>query len=218
MHDSTLPAKHPKVLIADDHAIVAEALRSLLCDQYEIVGFARDGPTLISKAREFAPDLIVSDIGMPVINGLDAAERLKHSMPNVRFVFLTMMDDPQLAAAALRFAPVGYVLKQSAADELVTAMDYVLHGRSFVTRTIKREPFKRSKAPREKILKQLTPRQQDVVRLLVRGSPMKEVADVLQISEKTVEYHKYEVMRSFNLKSTAELVLFALKNGLISGQ
>ena len=220
MHDSTITVKRPRVLLADDHAIVADALRSLLCDQYEIVGVVGDGRVLVSKARELKPDLVVADIGMPALNGLDAAEQLKHSMPHVRFVFLTMMNDSQLAAAALRLAPVGFVLKHSASDELLTALDWVLHGRSFVSPRVKREaPASRTepwKEPSEKVLKKLTPRQRDVMQLVVKGCPMKEIADILQISEKTVQFHKYEIMKSFNLQSTPELVAFALKNGLIS--
>ncbi|HZD30588.1 MAG TPA: response regulator transcription factor [Candidatus Angelobacter sp.] len=207
-------------MLADDHAIVAEALRSLLRDQYEVVGVVGDGRALVSRVRELKPDLVVADIGMPALNGLDAAEQLKHSMPQVRFVFLTMMNDAVLAAAALRMAPVGFVLKHSASDELLTAIDWVLHGRSFVSPRVKHdaspsrtEPWKE---PSEKILKKLTPRQRGVMELVVKGCPMKEIADVLQISEKTVQFHKYEIMKSFNLQSTPELVAFVLKNGLIS--
>ena len=181
-----------------------------------VIGVVGDGRALISKARELKPDLIVADIGMPVINGMDAAEQLKHSMPNVRFVFLTMMDDPELAAAALRLAPVGYVLKHSAADELLKAIDDVLHGRSFVTARIKPEATALRDEQPVPVSKKLTPRQRDVLQLFAKGRSMKEIADILQISEKTVQFHKYEVMKSFNLQSTPELVAFALKNGLIS--
>lgn len=202
-------------MLADDHAIVAEALRLLLSDQYEIIGVVGDGRSLISKARELKPDLIVADIGMPGLNGLEAAEQLKYSMPNVRFVFLTMMDDPALASAALRMAPVGFVLKHSAADELIKAMDDVLHGRSFVTARLKRVaeaiPPKRPST----VSKKLTPRQRDVLQLFAKGRATKEIADILQISERTVEFHKYHIMNSFNVHSPAELVLLALKYGLI---
>ena len=119
MRDSASMLTRPRVLLADDHAIVAEALRLLLADRCQVIGVVGDGRSLISKARELKPDLIVADIGMPALNGLDAAEQLKYSMPNVRFVFLTMMQDPELATAALRMAPVGFVLKHSAADELL---------------------------------------------------------------------------------------------------
>ena len=217
MGDSTHSGTRPKILLADDHAIVAEALRLMLSDQYEVVGVASDGRALISKARGLKPDLIVADISMPGLNGLDAAEQLKHSMPHARFVFLTMMDDPALAKAALRMAPVGFVLKHSAADELLKAIDDVLHGRSFVTARIKPEaeaaPSKRPPAAAKK----LTPRQRDVLQLFAKGRATKEIADILQISERTVEFHKYHIMNAFNAHSPAELVLLALKHGLISG-
>ncbi len=216
VRDSTLTITRSRVLLADDHAIVAEALRLMLSEQYEIVGVASDGRSLISKARELKPDLIVADIGMPGINGLDAAEQLKYSMPNMRFVFLTMMDDAALARAALRMAPVGFVLKHSAADELLKAIDDVLHGRSFVTPRLRREaeaaPDKRPRTASRK----LTPRQQDVLRLFAKGNTTKAIADILQISERTVEFHKYHIMNSFDAHSPAELVLLALKHGLIS--
>jgi DNA-binding NarL/FixJ family response regulator len=212
---STPPVKLPRILLADDHAIVADALRSLLCSHYDIVGVVGDGRALISKTQELKPDLVVADISMPALNGLDAAEQLKHSMPKVRFVFLTMMDDSKLAAAALRLAPVGYVLKHSAADDLLTAIDDVLHGRSYVTPRIKRQASALWKEQSKKTSKDLTSRQRDVLELLVKGRAMKEIADILQISEKTVEFHKYQVMNAFDLHSTAELVLFALKNGLV---
>jgi DNA-binding NarL/FixJ family response regulator len=208
-------AKRPRVLLADDHAVVAAALKSLLAEHYEIVGMVADGRALITKARELKPDLIVVDIAMPLLNGMDAAEQLRHSLPQVRFVFLTMMDDPKLAAAALRLAPVGYVLKHSAASELVTAIDEVLHGRSYVTPRLRPKSAVRPE-PQTKIAKDLTARQRDVLQLLAKGLQMKEIADILQVSEKTVEFHKYHIMKAFDLRSTAELVLFALKNGLIA--
>ena len=216
MRDSTITARRPRVLLADDHAIVAEALRSLLSDHYEIVGVVGDGRALVSKTRELKPDLVVADIGMPALTGLDAAKQLKYSMPNVRFVFLTMMDDPELAAAALRLAPVGYVLKHSAADELVRAIDDVLHGRSFVTPRINLEATPLRDEQPVPLPKNLTPRQREVLQLFASGHSMKETADILQIAERTVEFHKYHIMESFNLRSPQELVLLALKYGLIS--
>ena len=216
MRDSTCTAPRPRVLLADDHVIVAEALRSLLSDHYEIVGVVGDGRALVSKTRELKPDLVVADIGMPALTGLDAAKQLKYSMPNVRFVFLTMMDDPELAAAALRLAPVGYVLKHSAADELVRAIDDVLHGRSFVTPRINLEATALRDEQPVPVPKNLTPRQRDVLQLFASGHSMKEIADILQIAERTVEFHKYHIMESFSLRSPQELVLLALKYGLIS--
>ncbi|HZD32073.1 MAG TPA: response regulator transcription factor [Candidatus Angelobacter sp.] len=214
--EATSTASRPRILLADDHAIVAEALRLLLSDQYEVVGVAGDGRVLVSKAHELKPDLVVADIGMPALNGLDAAEQLKFTMPNVRFVFLTMMDDPELATAALRMAPVGFVLKHSAADELLKAIDDVLHGRTYVTPRIKRQTEAvADRQPRGEATK-LTPRQRDVLQQFAKGHSTKEIADILQISERTVEFHKYHVMNEFNAHSPAALVLLALKNGLIS--
>lgn len=211
----TARATRPRVLLADDHAIVAEALRLLLSDDYEIVAVVGDGHALISKARELKPDLIVADIGMPSLNGLDAAEQLKYSMPKARFVFLTMMDDPELANAVLRMAPVGFVLKHSAANELLKAIDDVLHGRSFVTARLRREAETLVKKRPKTQSSQLTPRQRDVLQLFAKGRATKEIADILQISERTVEFHKYQIMNSFNVHSPAGLVLLALKHGLI---
>jgi DNA-binding NarL/FixJ family response regulator len=210
--------RRPKVLLADDHSIIAEALRALLCDQCDIVGIVADGRALIAKALELQPDLIVLDIGMPLLSGMEAAEQIRKSMPGMRLVFLTMMEDPNLAAAALRFAPVGYVLKHSAASELMIAIHEVLSGRSFVTRRMKDESQIIQDKKVEPVSKRLTARQRDVLKLLAEGRLMKEIADLLQVSEKTVEFHKYQIMRTFTLHSNAELVLFALKSGVISSR
>lgn len=201
----------PRIMLADDHAIIAESLKALLCDDCDIVGIVADGRALVSRASELKPDLIVLDIGMPILNGIEAAEQIRTSMPQVRFVFLTMMEDPHLATAVLRLGPVGFVLKHCAASELRTAIDEVMNGRSFVTSRILREPP-------QKASKQLTSRQRDVLKLFAEGRPMKEIADRLHLSEKTVEFHKYHIMKSFQLPSNAELVLFALKSGLIASR
>ena len=216
MHDVHPTSKRPRVLLADDHSVVAEALKAMLCYHCEIVGMVTDGRALIAKATELKPDLIVADIGMPLLNGLEAAERLRQTMPRIRFVFLTMMDDPNIAAAALSLAPVGYILKHSVASELKTAIKEVLNGKSFVTPRMKPENWAVQKERAEQASKELTPRQRDVLQLLAEGRPMKEIADILRLSEKTVEFHKYHIMKSCNLRSNADLVLFALKNGLIS--
>jgi DNA-binding NarL/FixJ family response regulator len=156
------------------------------------------------------------DIGMPLLNGLDAAERLISSLPQTKFVFLTMKDDPNLAAAALKLGTVGYVLKHTAASELLKAVSEVLQGRSYVTAKLRAENWAVSETRARQFSKKLTRRQQEVVQLLAEGRPMKEVADILKISEKTVMFHKYHIMQSFNLKSNADVVLFALKRHLIS--
>ena len=209
------PTRH-RILLADDHAIVVEALRSLLSESYDVVGVAPDGRALLAEATKLTPDVIVLDVGMPLLNGLDAGERLKKLLPNVKLVFLTMKDDPNLAAAALNLGTVGYVLKHSAASELLKAISEVLRGRSYVTPKLKPENWAVREARAQQFSKGLTPRQREVLQLLAEGRPMKEIADILKVSEKTIMFHKYHIMDSFNLKSNAELVLFALKNGLIS--
>ena len=206
----------PRVLIADDHSVVAEGLRSLLEKKYDVVGMVANGRELLAEAPKLKPDVIVLDIGMPLLNGLDAAERLNSSLPQTKFVFLTMKDDPNLAAAALKLGAVAYVLKQTAASELLKAVSEVLQGRSYVTAKLRADNWEVSETRARQFSKKLTRRQQEVVQLLAEGRPMKEVADILKISEKTVMFHKYHIMQLFNLKSNADVVLFALKRHLIS--
>ena len=206
----------PRVLIADDHNIVAEGLRSVLEKSCEVIGIVQDGRQLLVEAPKLKPDVIVLDIGMPLLNGLDAAEQLRPLLPGVKLVFLTMKDDPNLAAAALGLGAVGYVLKHSAASELLKAVTEVLQGKSYVTPKLRAENWAVQGARARQFAKELTPRQKEVLQLLAEGRPMKEIADILKVSEKTVMFHKYHIMESFNLKSNAELVLFALKNHLIS--
>ena len=205
-----------RVLIADDHSVVAEGLHSLLEKKYEVVGIVPHGRELLVQASKLKPDVIVLDIGMPLLNGLDAAERLNSSLPQTKFVFLTMKDDPNLAAAALKLGAVAYVLKQTAASELLKAVSEVLQGRSYVTAKLRADNWEVSETRARQFSKKLTRRQQEVVQLLAEGRPMKEVADIVKISEKTVMFHKYHIMHSFNLKSNADVVLFALKRHLIS--
>jgi DNA-binding NarL/FixJ family response regulator len=153
---------------------------------------------------------------MPLLNGLVAAERLRSSLPSVKLVFLTMKDDPNIAAAALNLGPVGYVLKHTATSELLKAVSEVLQGKSYVTPRLRAENWAVRQARARQFSKELTSRQQEVIQLLAEGRSMKEIADILKVSEKTVMFHKYHIMESFNLKNNAELVLFALKHHLIS--
>ena len=216
MLDLSSAKLRPRVLIADDHSIVAEGLRALLETSCDVVGVVSDGRELLEQAPRLRPEVIVLDIGMPLLNGLDAAERLRRSVPSAKLVFLTMNDDPNLAAAALNLGAVGYVLKHAAASELVKALSEVLQGKSYVTPKLRSEDWVVQRARARQLSKALTPRQQEVLQLLAEGRPMKEIADILKISEKTVMFHKYHLMESFHLKNNAELVLFALKRHLIS--
>jgi DNA-binding NarL/FixJ family response regulator len=216
MESVTVQRKGPRLLIADDHAIFAEALRVYLEKTHTVVGIVRDGHAMVAEALRLRPDVIVVDIGMPLLNGLDAARRINAQAPNIRFVFLTMRDDPNLAAAALELSPIGFVLKHSAGQELLKAIDHVLSGKSYLTSKLRAEDWVETKARARQFSKEMTPRQRDIVQLYGEGRSLKEIAGVLDLSEKTVEFHKHHVMTAFNLESNAALVLFALKQGLIS--
>jgi DNA-binding NarL/FixJ family response regulator len=216
MESKSVQRKGSHLLIADDHAMFAEALRVYLEKTHTVVGLARNGHAMVAEAMRLRPDLIVVDVGMPLLNGLDAARRINLQAPSIKFVFLTMRDDPNLAAAALELGPVGFVLKNSAGQELLKAIDHVLHGKPYLTPKLRAEDWVERKSRARQFSKEMTPRQREVVQLYGEGRSMKEIAGLLDLSEKTVEFHKHHVMQAFNLGNNAALVLFALKQGLIS--
>jgi DNA-binding NarL/FixJ family response regulator len=206
-----------RLMLADDHAILVEAFRKLLEPQYEIVATVYDGRALFETAPQFNPDVIVADIGMPLMNGLEAGLRLKQLMPNVRLIFLTMNEDPDLAVEAMRSGASGYLLKSSAVDELLRAIQLALKGRTYITPQIARGMQKSFiKDPKVKgQAKSLTPRQREVVQLLAEGKSMKEVATVLNVTPRTVAFHKYKVMEELNIGTTAELIQFAIRTKIL---
>ena len=206
----------PQILIADDHVIFADGLRLLLEKHYTVVGSVVDGLALTTEALRLKPDVIVVDIGMPLLNGLDAAKRVREQLPRVKLVFLTMRVNPNLAAAAVELGSAAFVLKQSAGSELLAAIDQVLHGACYVTPKLRPENWAVQKDRARQYSKHLTPRERDIVQMCAEGRPLKEIAGHLNLSKKTVEFHKHHIMETFSLKSNAELVLFALKEGLIS--
>jgi DNA-binding NarL/FixJ family response regulator len=206
----------PRLLIADDHAIFAESLRMVLEKTYAVVGIVTNGRALVSEATRLKPDVLVVDVAMPLLNGLDAARRVREQAPNIKIVFLTMKSDLNLAAAALELGRVGFVLKNSAMRELQTAIDHVLRNESYLVPKLRAEDWVVRKARAQQFSKALTPRQRDVANLFAEGYPIKQIADQLNLSEKTIEFHKHHIMQSFGLKSNAELVLFALKHDLIT--
>ena len=175
-----------------------------------------DGRAMIAEAIRLRPDVLVADIGMPILNGLDAARRIKQELPKIRFVLLTMQNDPNLAAAALELGAIGFVLKQSAGSELLMAIDHVWQGRPYLPPRLKSEDWVETKARARQFSKGLTTRQKDILQLLGEGRTTKEIAALLSVSEKTVEFHKHHIKVSFNLATNADVVLFALKQGLIS--
>ena len=184
----------PRVLIADDHVVFAESLRLLLEKHYEVVGTAKDGRTLVREALRLKPDVIIVDVGMPLLNGLDAAERVRQQLPRVKLIFLTMQDNPNLAAAALELGSAGFVLKHSAGAELLKAIEQVLHGKCYVTPKLRPEDWVVQKTRAHQYAKHLTPRQRDIVQMCAEGRPIKEIAGHLNLSEKTVEFHKHHIM------------------------
>jgi DNA-binding NarL/FixJ family response regulator len=209
--------KLPRTIVADDHALVAEALCKLAAPCAEVVAIVGDGRALLEIAPTLKPDLVVIDLAMPVLNGLDAGRELKKRLPNVKLIFLTMNEDPDLAVEAMRSGASAYLLKKSAGSELLEAIRAATAGRTYITPKIARgmqESFIRDPQGKKRD-KSITPRQREVVRLLAQGKPMKVVADILKVAPRTVAFHKYRVMQNIGLKTSAELVQFAVRNKII---
>ena len=209
--------KLPRVMLADDHTILLEAFRNLLEGKCEVVGIASDGRGLLKEGPILRPDVVVLDIGMPLLNGLEAGRQLKEILPSVKLVFLTMNEDPDLAIEALRTGASAYLLKKSSASELFRAIQDALKGKTYVTPQIARGMQQVSiRDPRGKSVdKTLTARQREVIQLLAEGKSMKEAADFLNVTPRTVAFHKYRVMEELGLKTSAELVQFAIKNRIV---
>src|SRR5437899_10942206 len=207
---------HPRLLLADDHAIFSDALRVYLEKECDIVGVVSDGRTLIIEASRISNDEIIADVGQTLLNGLDDARRIKELAPKIKFIFLTMQDDANLAAAALELGPVAFVLKHSAGSGLLEAINEVMRGHSYLTPKLRATDWVEAKARARQFSKDMTPRQREIVQLFAEGRPMKDIAGFLHLSEKTVEFHKHHIMVAFNLKNNADLVLFALSQGLIA--
>jgi DNA-binding NarL/FixJ family response regulator len=202
------------VLLADDHAIVAEGLASLLREEFALVGTVASGAELLESARDLRPDVIVTDVAMPGMSGLDALRRLRADGVAAKVVFLTMHADPELAAEALRAGASGFVVKRAAGKELIAAIHTVLHGRTYVTPDLAQDVLEALAAPRATGDRKLSPRQRDVVRLLAEGRTMKEIAAALGVSPRTVETHKYQALEALGLSTTADLIRYALEHGL----
>ena len=203
------------VLLADDHAIVTDGLARLLGDaDFEVVGAVRDGQQLLDAAKRLRPDVIITDLSMPGLGGLDVLAGLKAERLDSKVIVLTMHHDPDLAADAMRGGASGFLLKESAGDELLAAVRQALQGCIYITPAVTRGVLERLTGTERTREPQLTPRQVDVLRLIVRGQRMKEIADTLGLSTRTVEGHKYEMMETLGVSSTAELVRYALDRRL----
>jgi DNA-binding NarL/FixJ family response regulator len=203
-----------RVLIADDHRILAEGLRSLLEPEFEVVGLVADGRELVAGVKQLRPDVIVADVAMPSLNGIEAAARLRELGVRTPVVFLTMHNDVAYARRAMQAGAAGFVLKHSAADELVTAVREALHGRTYVTPLIAGELLQSYHEGDPD--RRLTSRQREVLQLYAEGRSAKEVAAVLTISIRTAEAHKARILEALELRTTADLVQYAIRNGIIS--
>ncbi len=210
--------RRARVLLADDHRIVAEGLKGLLESEYELVGIVEDGRALVEAADRLQPDVIVADVSMPLLNGIDAVRQIRKKHKDIAVVFLTMQTDVMYAAGAFEAGALGYVLKHSAPSELVTAISSALKGRTYITPMLAGDllDFHKNK-PQDASDRnvKLTGRQKEVLQLLAEGRGVKEIATLLGISTRTVEFHKYSMMESLGLKTSAELVRYAVKTGIV---
>ena len=205
-----------RVLLADDHTLLLGAFEKLLASECDVVGTVSDGRELVEAARRLKPDVIVLDIGMPLLNGLEAGRQIKQSHPAVKLVYLTMNEDTDLAAEAFRAGASAYLLKRSATVELLTAIREVTNGRSYVTPLVTAGLVGSFMQPQErKPQHQLTPRQREVLQLLAEGHSMKQVADILKVTPRTVQFHKYSMMQQLGIRTSAELIQFAVKQHIV---
>ncbi|HKO97543.1 MAG TPA: response regulator transcription factor [Pyrinomonadaceae bacterium] len=209
--------KRPRLLLADDHMMFSQGLQGLLEDEFDLVGAVGDGAALVEAACQLNPDVIVVDISMPVMNGFDAVRQLRKQGVTAKIIFLTMHADDRLLSEAFRCGGAGYVLKQSAGEDLVVAIREVLAGNRYVAPLIATEwvedVSKRAQGTQKLTL---TPRQREVLQLVIEGCTMKEIASRLGISTRTAESHKYEMMEGLGVETTAELIQYAVKLGLTS--
>jgi DNA-binding NarL/FixJ family response regulator len=206
--------RRPRVLLADDHRIVSDGLRSFLADDFEVVGIVEDGRALVAAAKKLQPDVIVADISMPGLNGIEAVVQLRKDNSKTKVVLLTMHDDPVYARRALEAGAHGFVVKQSAIFELIMAINAALKGQTFISPALAGDVLKYPHRNGDE--HKLTPRQRHVLRLLADGLSAKQIAADLAISPRTVEFHKYQMMESHGFHNSAELVHFAIKHGIVA--
>jgi len=206
----------PKILLADDHTLVAEAFKRLLEPEFDVVGTVADGRALLRAAPELQPDVVLVDLSMPLLNGLDAGKQLKQLSPGVKIIVVTMNEDPDIAADTMDKWASGYLLKKSAGSELLKAVRDVLRGGRYVTPALNSPAVARTPGDsRSESARTLTPRQREVLQLLAEGHTMKEAAAILDVATRTVAFHKYRIMQEFGLQNNSELLRFAMKQGLV---
>jgi len=212
-------ATRPRVLLADDHSLVLEGLAKLVEEECDLVGKVEDGRALIQAAQKLEPDVIVLDISMPKLNGLDAGRQIKKLLPSIKLIFLTMHADPMYAKEAFHIGASGFLLKRSAASELTQAIHAVMKGQYYVTPAIAKDflsTLTQQVATPQPETDSLTPRQREVLQLIAEGHSTKEIATMLNVSAKTIEFHRSQIIRELHLHSTAELTRYAIAHGLVS--
>ena len=208
-----------RILLADDHRIVAEGMRSLLEPEFELIGIVEDGRALLAAAEKLRPDVIIADISMPLLNGIEAVRQIKKTDKGVKVIFLTMHPDVTYAVSALEAGALGYVLKHSAPSELTAAVRQVLRGKIYITPLLEGEVMlspKKGSIERREEPSHLTKRQREVLQLLAEGYLGKEIASMLNISTRTVEYHKYKMMKDVGIKTVADLIRYAVKHNIVN--
>lgn len=207
----------PRVLLADDHALVLEGFQKLLENHCQVVGFVEDGRSLLDAAKRLQPDIVVSDISMPQLNGLDAARRLRKIVPHARWIFVTVHADPEYVNQAFKAGAFGYLLKRSAGSELSLAIEAVKDGNYYVTPLVAKHLVQfacsETESPADSLVR-VAGRQREILQLVAEGLTLKEMASTLGLSQKAVEYHKYKLMEQLGLHTTAELTKYALAHGL----
>ena len=211
--------KNVRVLIADDHRIVLDGLKNIIEPAFNLVGTVEDGRALVKAAEKLHPDVIIVDISMPLLNGIEAVQQIKKVNADVKVIFLTMHQEAAYAKRAFEAGASGYVLKHSASAELITAVSEAIQGRTYITPLIAGdllESYRNSDKKEPGSVEKLTPRQREVMQLLAEGHSAKEIADILCISPRTVEFHKYKMMEELKITNSAELTQYAIKNGIVS--
>jgi len=208
-----------RILIADDHKLVAELCKQLLESEFDVVGVVADGRALVRAAGKLKPDVIIVDVAMPILNGLDAGRQVKEMLPSVKLVYLTMNPDPEIAAEALARGASGYLLKTCASSEMVLAVREVLRGKTYLSQALSRDAIDVLRWQHKELVdenERLTERQREVLQLLAEGKVMKEVGGILNMTTRTVAYHKYRIMEILGAKSNAELVKYAVRSHIVA--
>jgi DNA-binding NarL/FixJ family response regulator len=213
-----MPAR-PRILIADDHTLVAELCKRLLESEFDVVGIVANGRALVRVAAELKPDVVLVDVAMPLLNGLDAGQQVKQALPAVKLIYLTMNPDPEIAAEAFRRGGSGYLLKTCASTDMVVAVRDVLRGKTYMSRTLPRDTVNYLRRQDKHMVQEderLTERQREVLQLIAEGKVMKEIGGMLNMTTRTVAFHKYRIMEALGAKSSAELVRYAVRNHIVA--